>query len=331
MADDYGGEVAEPDEYIDTEDPPRRELADMIDVNSKDVPNLATQLLSSEEGAEYVKTYLLPKILLEYEMAQDSMEMYRKQVAEDLKVFYGDLPPKKPPFDKLANLNIPIALENITRLSNRGEGELFGDWNNVFGTMPNGPDDRVLADKLSRHGNWQISEQIPDFKRQQRRGMLMFNTVGDVTFESFRDPRRKVNRHVMVTADEFYTPYTMLSVMPDWSDVPYRGRIYDYYRHDVEAFYGIWDENQIDLLLGLCQASDVSYAQLLVDKFLYMMPEDQLRLRDCMRRRSILDLFLDQLEASGSQPWAAWTPAGMFALHSIMRFAQANESTLRLP
>lgn len=51
--------------------------------------------------------------------------------------------------------------------------------------------------------------------------------------------------------------------------------------------------NVIDLLLGLCKANDSNYSQLLVDKFLYMMPEDQTLLRDCMRRESLMDKFLN--------------------------------------
>jgi hypothetical protein len=53
--------------------------------------------------------------------------------------------------------------------------------------------------------------------------------------------------------------------------------------------------NIIDLLLGLCQADNPSYAQILVDKFLYMMPDDQLLLRDCMRRPSLMNGFLAAL------------------------------------
>ena len=62
--------------------------------------------------------------------------------------------------------------------------------------------------------------------------------------------------------------------------------------------------NVIDLLLGLCRADDAYYSQLLVDKFLFMRPEDQLVLRDCMRRTSLLDSFLQSLEAGHqAQPW----------------------------
>lgn len=56
--------------------------------------------------------------------------------------------------------------------------------------------------------------------------------------------------------------------------------------------------NVIDLLLGLCFANEPSYSQMLVDKFLYMMPEDQAILRDCMRRSSLMDAFL---RANGQQ------------------------------
>lgn len=54
--------------------------------------------------------------------------------------------------------------------------------------------------------------------------------------------------------------------------------------------------NVIDLQLGLCNANEPSYSRILVEKFLYMMPEDQHILRDCMRRPSIMDDFLRSME-----------------------------------
>ncbi len=61
--------------------------------------------------------------------------------------------------------------------------------------------------------------------------------------------------------------------------------------------------NVIDLLLGLCQSNQASYSQLLVDKFLYMMPQDQLILRDCMRQQSLMNRFLESLESQQHAPW----------------------------
>ena len=71
---------------------------------------------------------------------------------------------------------------------------------------------------------------------------------------------------------------------------PYRVGKEVYRGANAGDFAGI---NVIDLQLGLCFANEPSYSQMLVDKFLYMMPEDQLILRDCMRRTSLMDDFLD--------------------------------------
>lgn len=70
---------------------------------------------------------------------------------------------------------------------------------------------------------------------------------------------------------------------------PYRVGEHVYRGANAGDFAGI---NVIDLQLGLCFANEQAYSQLLVDKFLYMMPEDQHILRVCMRRPSIMDDFL---------------------------------------
>lgn len=81
---------------------------------------------------------------------------------------------------------------------------------------------------------------------------------------------------------------------------PYRVGHVEYRGANAGDFAGI---NEIDLLLGLCSANDSFYSQLLVDKFLYMMPEDQARLRDCMRCESLLKALLTELDTSASEAW----------------------------
>ena len=65
--------------------------------------------------------------------------------------------------------------------------------------------------------------------------------------------------------------------------------------------------NELDLLLGLCRASDPYYAQLLHEKLPFMMPAEQRRLRECMSRRSLLDEFLmladEPDHQHAHQPW----------------------------
>lgn len=81
---------------------------------------------------------------------------------------------------------------------------------------------------------------------------------------------------------------------------PHRVGLREYRGANAGDFAGI---NVIDLLLGLCRADDPYYSQLLVDKFLFMRPEDQLLLRDCMRRKSLLNSFLDEVEEHAGEDW----------------------------
>lgn len=94
-------------------------------------------------------------------------------------------------------------------------------------------------------------------------------------------------------ADRFF-----YSVRPYYK--PYRVGRQEYRGANAGDFSGI---NEIDLLTGLCQANDPYYAQLLVDKMLFMRPEDQASLRDCMRRRDFLTVFLESAPKSKGEPW----------------------------
>jgi hypothetical protein len=81
---------------------------------------------------------------------------------------------------------------------------------------------------------------------------------------------------------------------------PYRVGRQEYRGANAGDFSGI---NELDLLLGLCRASDPYYAQLLVDKMLFMMPADQVRLRECMTYRSLLDELLDLQGSHAHRTW----------------------------
>jgi hypothetical protein len=81
---------------------------------------------------------------------------------------------------------------------------------------------------------------------------------------------------------------------------PYRVGRQEYRGANAGDFSGI---NEIDLLLGLCRANNPYYAQLLVDKMLFMLPSDQARLRDCMMRTSLLDELLALAPEHSSKDW----------------------------
>ncbi len=132
------------------------------------------------------------------------------------------------------------------------------------------------------------------------------NPVADVQFAAAAEALRDViaiNRKLFEALDIERFFY---SVRPYYK--PYRVGRQEYRGANAGDFSGI---NEIDLLLGLCRANDPYYAQLLVDKMLFMMPADQARLRDCMAHRSLLDEFLRALDTDG--PGAVWRHnAGQF-------------------
>ncbi len=111
-----------------------------------------------------------------------------------------------------------------------------------------------------------------------------------VTRVLFEDARRALEQVASFNAklfEELDVDRFFYCVRPYYK--PYRVGRHEYRGANAGDFSGI---NELDLLLGLCRADDLYYSQLLVDKLLFMMPEDQVRLRDCMRRESLMDGFL---------------------------------------
>jgi hypothetical protein len=121
---------------------------------------------------------------------------------------------------------------------------------------------------------------------------VAYDLLGDA-----RDALGDVARWNQVLFDALDTQRFFYCVRPYYK--PYKVGLHEYRGANAGDFSGI---NEIDLLLGLCNGNNIAYSQLLVDKFLFMMPEDQARLRDCMRRQSLLDALLAELP-DAAQPW----------------------------
>ncbi|OFW98970.1 MAG: tryptophan 2,3-dioxygenase [Alphaproteobacteria bacterium RIFCSPHIGHO2_12_FULL_63_12] len=122
--------------------------------------------------------------------------------------------------------------------------------------------------------------------------------VAPTLFDDARAALEDVSKWNEALFAELDTDRFFFSVRPYYK--PYRVGRHEYRGANAGDFSGI---NEIDLLTGLCRANDPYYSQLLVDKMLFMRPEDQASLRDCMRRRNFLDLFLEAAPTAKSEPW----------------------------
>lgn len=232
-----GDEEAEEPLFEEATDEPLIEEVALIP--DEEAANLVPALIVSDEGKKELKR-IADFVYTEFTTAWDGQEGYRQRIANDHRLFTGDLPDKEFPFDKMANPHVPLMFENITRIQMRIESEVFGDWSNVMGVLPVGPDDKDTADLLTRHGNWQLSEQLTDFKRQMKRGLLRYIKDGDVVCHSYYDAARRKNCHDVLTSDEFVVPHVHRTVEPDFSDCPWVAKVLYRYRHDLQKMRDEW-------------------------------------------------------------------------------------------
>lgn len=209
-------------------------------IYDEDSVNLVFDFVKTEKGKECLKR-ISTKVDEDFKADWDSSEEYREKQKANWKLFAGDLPPKVFPFKDAANPSVPMMLENLSRICARATAELFGDWQTILVATPTGADDEDVSSWVTRHMNWQFNEQIPDFKRQMgHRGILTFFFHGDVIIHSYYDPERRMNRHEVLTCDNFVTPFVHVTTMPDFSDCPHYTKVLRFYRHQLEARKESW-------------------------------------------------------------------------------------------
>lgn len=183
---------------------------------------------------------LSEKVLREWKLDWDSQEEYREQCARDWQVFCCKLEEKSVPFKDCANLNVPLMIENITRLHSRMMVEIFGDWTAFARAVPFGPDDEPVADVVSMHTNYQLAFATKGFRREMDRALLYTIVRGDVFGHSYYDEDHRYNCHEVLSSDSFVIPFTMVTTKSDLSDVPRRFKVLRRYRHELQAKEGDW-------------------------------------------------------------------------------------------
>lgn len=223
------------------EDDQPKEKQGLLSPEDEDAPNLVTILKKTKEGQDLL-TQLGAYARRNFDNDWEATEENREQFGKDWKIFASLLPPKQFPFADAANMNLPVMFENLTRIVAQCFSELFGDWTRIYSVMSNGPDDDVEADILTKHGNWQFTEQITDFYRQAYRAMMMFFFRGDIVSHSYYDEFTRQNVHDVLTPDDFVAPYAHVTTKPDYSDLPHYTKVVRKYRHQLQALKkGGWE------------------------------------------------------------------------------------------
>lgn len=221
------------------DDPPVAENDNTPFVYDEEQPNLIPQFEKHSKGLDALKK-IEDQVFEDFDNAWDGTESRRKKTADNWKLFAGDLPKKDWPFKNAANAHVPLLFKTLTRVTATVFNEIFGEWDGFYRVLPVGPDDDGVAEALTKHGNWQLREVIPDFYRQQMRGVLLFFTTGDVVCHSYWDEFNNRPAHEVLTCEDFVVPYVHVTTAPDYSDVPFRVRILNKYRHELSPLKGQW-------------------------------------------------------------------------------------------
>jgi hypothetical protein len=186
-----------------------------------------------------------------------------------------------------------------------------------LGVTPRFATSHLTTHNYARAGSYKRFTSLDDetiFIEYNTRGVFAFKRAADalvrilplgishpVSYHLLMDAKIALQDVVKINADLYArldTQRFFFCVRPYYK--PYRVGQHEYRGANAGDFAGI---NEIDMLLGLCSANNLSYSQLLVDKLLYMMPYDQERLRDVMRRQSLLNDFLEASKQHYSEDW----------------------------
>lgn len=89
--------------------------------------------------------------------------------------------------------------------------------------------------------------------------------------------------------------------------------------------------NQIDMLLGLCSPTDVSYSQVVVEKFPYLTPDEQRRLHESFRHPNVLDALLAQSEHADEDWYQRHAAAFLEVCEAHGRAAEHHHEDLVVP
>lgn len=202
--------------------------------------NLVPDFVAHPDGLRALKE-IAERVKDNFTAAQDASESEITRMKDDIAVLLGELPEKDAAFENAARAHMPIMLKTVSRLESRLSGELFANFKDFCIAVPTSVGlDPEIADIVTKHTNWQLSNKIPDFPRQCKRGIMFFLVYGDVTCHSTYDPVGKRNRHEMLTPEEFVAPAVKSTTMPDYSDLPYYARVMDLYRADLERKKDDW-------------------------------------------------------------------------------------------
>lgn len=199
--------------------------------NAPETVNLV-ETLSVEDQEKYAK-----RVVEDYERDMKSGEKFRERRARIVRLALGDIPPPKDGEKfRLARIHYAIIMTANTRISTRIYDQQFPSNGEYFGVKPTDADDLERAVRLSKHMNWQVQHQIPEYVPNHD-VLINQTTLYGSGFSYFGwSPSKGRPCHEICATDDIIMPYFWMRGKhdPSLAEVPRITRILRYYRHELE-------------------------------------------------------------------------------------------------
>lgn len=186
----------------------------------------------------------------DYDRDWTSSEKYRDKRAAILKLYLGEMPTKE---EGYAQIHYALIAKAVQRLHARVYDQQFPSNGEFFGVRQTSAQDLDRSVRVSKHMNWQILHQIPEYVPNHDSLIMQWYLYGSAFSFMYWDPSRNRPCHEACVTEDIVLPYTRRSTDPSLSDVPRITRIVRKYRFgeeglDALAASGYYDQVNVDSL-----------------------------------------------------------------------------------
>ena len=165
-------------------------------------------------------TEIATKAVMRHDKDWESASSYRQKRDLILRLFVGDLPAKPAGAEEYAQVHLPIVSQAVWRIHARIYDQRFPAKGGILSAVPTGPEDTDRSSRVSKHFNWQLTSQMPEYVHEHDANMISWLLYGSSFTYTYRDQVKKRPCVHALQTDDVVIKYTRKSRDPNLSDVP---------------------------------------------------------------------------------------------------------------
>lgn len=189
--------------------------------------NIAAEM--SEDDQKMLASTVYEEWVRDYE----SMADFRWRRANILKLYLGQLNERDPDYAESAKVHLPLVAVAINRIHARIYDQRFPAKGAIINVMPVGPEDTDRALRVTKHMNWQLRSQMPEYITSHDAGMVQWLLYGSAFSYTYYNPDERRPCIEFLHTEDVTLPYKHKSEDPDMADVPRITRRFRRQKHEL--------------------------------------------------------------------------------------------------